>query len=320
MFTKGQGRSSALTAVAFLTVAGAAADAQQIFTDNSCVLVKEATVQKFVGRQIGRVKRLAPGTVTAKAEVVTADRISGLSDGPVCLAPTQEELLLLTGLMIDRAALSAAKGLDAAQVALGLTRTLQAAIEVRERAATGFAPVDEKETEALIQQISVESARLAIEIKSRKEDIVANPTIRAKLVEADKSLNEVAYYGASAGAGGTLFGEFMKSKEPKTALYAVLDSKEVGVGSEFARRLPDRAKKVPGTLRDTFALRRTMGDAVEDPEKADDGADRARVEAEATAQRVRKAIQPFPLTTRKDVERKNSPVPRVQDGSKPKTF
>jgi hypothetical protein len=267
---------------------------QQALKDHSCVVVKETTTKRIKNEALKRVPGFGRGTAKQAVEEATGD----LGTGPICRARSQEELLLLTGIMIDHAALSAAKGVDAAQAALGRKRTLEATIAQLEREASGFKPGDPKVTEVVIRQVSEESAQLIEEIADRKKDHALDEKALAKLKEAQHSLNEVEYYSAGASVGGILFARFLDSGASRANLEAMLNSPRIGLGSDFAQSLPARAKKVPSTFANTASLMATINKVVEDPEKADDGAKRAKTLMQEKDADMRKALQGYSLTPR----------------------
>src|SRR5262245_42914054 len=84
----------------------------------------------------------APGGKTGflkKALNKFKEIVPGFSkESPICGARTQEALVLLTGVMLDRAALAAAQGLDEVQVALAMKQTLVLQIEELKRAVGGL--------------------------------------------------------------------------------------------------------------------------------------------------------------------------------------
>jgi hypothetical protein len=219
-----------------------------------------------------------------------------LGGGPICGSTTQEQLLLLTAMMIDRAALSAAKGVDAAQEALGRQRTLQERIFVLERAVDGLGSGKPDEAEVLISEVSAVSGELSQELSRLNANKALDDTALARLAEAHRSLNEVQYFGASAAAGGTLFTVFLNSGQSRENLVAILISPSIGLGSEFFKTVPERAARIQTTVVNTYKLKTTLSEVVAGPEKPADGEKRAKKLAEEGAKRIMDALRATGLT------------------------
>ena len=276
-----------------LLVAAPALHAQNVVLDNSCAISSKGTsgavqsaIDSVIRNPFGRKAR----------EVAPAAPLPGLADGPICAARSAEELLLLTGLMMDRAALSAARGVDSAQIALGRKRTLETKIAELERAVNGLGSGNPSATEVVIKEIAEESEELSTEIKRLRASNALDEEAQKKLAEAQRNLNEVTYYSVSAGAGGKLFTQFMKSGKSTTNLYAAMASPRVGFSSDFAQNMPERATKVPGTVKDTVDLKGTISEVVKAPESASEGDKRAKERAQDDAKRIQEAMKSSGIT------------------------
>jgi hypothetical protein len=221
--------------------------------------------------------------------------IPGVGDGPICQTKSGEELLLLTSIAIDNAARSAVIGVGAAQDALHQKQTLEADIAMLDRQANGIKPGDPKDTEAIIARVSEESDRLNREIQERAADNALDETARTKLAEAQQSLNEVEYYGTSATVGGVLFAKFLESGKATKTFYENLTLR-LGLRHDVVMHLPDRASKVPGTLKNAITLRNTIAKVVRHPADEDDGAKRAKKLMKDKDKQVQEGLKGYPLT------------------------
>jgi len=279
-----------------LVITTTVARAQENWLDNSCAVTGESSAGASKGGRFGSlVKKVKQG----------ADLVSKglLDDGPICGARTHEEVLLLTGIMMDRAALAAAKGVDAAQEALGRKRTLEAKIAELDRALNGigssptaFGSGDSPASEGLVEEVSQESQALVIALQALKDSNALDPQAREKLAEARRNLHEVTYYGVSAVAGGTVFARFWNSNQSKANITTMLQ--RVGFRSDFAERLPGRAKNLPNTFKNTVALKTTISAVVADTDKeADEGEKRAKKRAQEDSDAVRAGLRSLGVTT-----------------------
>jgi hypothetical protein len=197
--------------------------------------------------------------------------------------------------------MSAAEGLDAAAEALNVARPLKEAIEERKRASTGFKPMALNDTEVFVAKVNDASVKLAAEIPSHEQMIKSSPDIQQRLVVAHRRMGAVVYYGASAAVGGTLFGRFMNDNASKKTLYATLDSKYIGLGSEFANELPRRGERILATLTGTFQIRAALRSVTSDPaDGATSATEQAKADAKAIAKQIRDELsrQGQPLTPR----------------------
>jgi hypothetical protein len=199
--------------------------------------------------------------------------------------------------MMDRSALSAARGVDFAQRAVGRKRTLEARINDLDRAVNGLGSGNPSATEVLINEVAAESQSLVEELNRLVASNGLDEEAKKLLALAQSSLNEVNYYGISAGAGGTRFGSFMRSNPSLTKLFAILNSPRIGLGSDFAKALPDRAVKAGTTIDNTADLRKKIGAAGATLEKPADGEKRAREQAMQDADRIQRALKETGLET-----------------------
>lgn len=270
---------SLLTVVAMLPLAGTMpGQAQEQWLEHRCVAPP-------------RFKIRLPGQFWAR-------------ESAICAARTQEALLLLTGLMLDRAALSAATGVDEAQVALGIKRTLAERIAELRAAVEGLGSGTSSTSEVIVTEIAAESSELALELKRRQEGGL-DDAAKAHLEEAQRHLHEVSYYGSSAMVGGKRVSDFMRSGRDKSTLLNALNSPRIGFGSDFAKQVPERAAKVPSIFTETVALRATIRLVVADPDKdAKAGEERAKKQAKEDGERVQAGLESFsiPLTPAKDTQ------------------
>lgn len=231
-------------------------------------------------RAIGKIKGFIPGFA---------------KESPICAARTQEALVLLTGVMLDRAALAAAQGLDEVQVALSLKQTLVQQIEELKRAVGGLGTGGKgNASEVIITEITAQATELSAELERRKAAGTLTPDVMSHLVTAQQSLHEVQYYGLNAIAGGNLIRQFIQSNGSKAALFAALDSPQIGFGSDFARRLPDRSKKLPPTFAGAITLRQGIGKVLDNPDKyAKEGEKAAKEKAKSDGERIQRDLDSF---------------------------
>jgi hypothetical protein len=270
-----KGLLSAAT-VAALVLVGSDAGAQQLpakyAADFPCAadLFPGAPRSRFgLPRQIPKIPGI-PGVDKLLPEENAVCRTSGL-----------EELLMLTGRMIDRAAYSAAKGVDAVQLALGRQRTFLGPIAELERALSGVGISDPDKTEVVIRETSAASKELAVEVQQMKETMRTDPEVVKNLGMAQSSLNEAEYYAATAVVGGTLFGKSFSAASNQERAQLALTSQRAGLASDFAQKTPERTGRVRSTVADTITLRGGISKAVKNAEGDGEGSKRAKAQAKA---------------------------------------
>src|SRR5262249_31331753 len=131
-------------------------NAKNAAMENSCVATESGGVVGNATRKVTGLFRKLKQENNLPGDVPIT-----LGGSPICNARSQEERLLLTGLMMDRTPLSAAKGVDFAQIALKRKRTLEAKITALDRVVNGLGSGNPSATEVLITEASNESEELA---------------------------------------------------------------------------------------------------------------------------------------------------------------
>jgi len=202
-----------------------------------------------------------------------------IQQSPICAIQNAAEVLVLTGILMDQAALSAARGLNAALAALGRQQMFAGQIADLERATKGLGTGNPEATAMLITEVSDTSGNVSEDLEALRRERALDPVVISNLAEAQASLHEVRHYATAAGVGVTRF--TMLQAESRQSPTATLT--QIGFTPEFAERLPRRAGSLPGTLKNTFRLRSTIADIVGD--KRDDK------EADDAERRVREAVQ-----------------------------
>lgn len=209
----------------------------------------------------------------------------------VCQAEVMEDLLLLTGRMIDRAAYSAAKGVDAVQVALGRQRTFLVPIAELERALKGIGISDPNKTEIVIKETSAISRTLLVEVQQMKDTMRNDEAVQKNLRDAEDQLHQAEYYSVTAIVGGSLFGKRFAKASPKEKAQLALFSERVGLASDFAQTLPERAARVSNTATDSVALQEGISTVVKnaegDDEQGRDGVKSAKTQASTDLEAAR---------------------------------
>lgn len=129
-------------------------------------------------------------------------QIEGVAgDSPMCQASTEEQRLLLTTMTFDRAALSAAKGVDSAQEALGLKRTMQAQIVELDRQVSGFGTGGSDLSQTIISQSSAEAETLKAQIDEMVENDALSDDAKLKLAVAKNEYQNSVTYMTTAALG-----------------------------------------------------------------------------------------------------------------------
>ncbi|MGE3959593.1 MAG: hypothetical protein AB7H96_22955 [Vicinamibacterales bacterium] len=243
----------------------------------------EATARKAagaIGRGIGRLRRRsAPPAGVPMPE-----------PNAVCRTQALEETLLLTGRMIDRAAYSAAKGVDAVQVALGRQRTFLVPIAELERAFIGLGISDPDKTEVVIREASAESQALLLEVQQMKDSMRTDPVVTGHLKRPQTSLHEAEYYAITAVVGGSLFGKGFSAATNQERAQLALASERAGLASDFAQEMPDRSARARTTVTDSVALRGGISTVVanaEGDEQDEGGTKQAKAQALADLEAAR---------------------------------
>ncbi|MEM9570755.1 MAG: hypothetical protein AAF996_04765 [Pseudomonadota bacterium] len=222
------------------------------------------------------------------------EQISPLS--PICKAPTHEQRLLMTTVMLDRAALSSAIGVDRAQEALGLKRTLQAEIAELQRKLTGLGTGGSDESQTVILEVRAQSA----ELETKLAELIANRALNEdaiqKLAQARAELDNVTYYAASATTGAVLYSRYLK--EPGVSI----ETKTSGlvnaglVREEFVNSLAEAPGDVASAFRSTVALSATIKKIDQDVELPDADRTDAEEQAQADLDRIGEQLAGFSLT------------------------
>jgi hypothetical protein len=237
----------------------------------------------------------ASSGLAAKANKVLGE---AMPESAICRSRSQEERLLLTGLMLDSAALSAARGLDEAQQALGIKRTFENEIALLERATQGFGSGGDNVSVTTIESASDQAHGLVTLLEERKAAGTLDEKANAHLAEARGHLNEVGYFAVSFGAGMYLVTEFHKNSGATSMqqVMAVLGSPRIGFRSDFLARVGQRAASLPETAMKTVELNDAISKVVATPEAPKKGQERARKAADQAAERIRDGLKDETLT------------------------
>ncbi|HCB39835.1 MAG: hypothetical protein VXY23_09325 [Pseudomonadota bacterium] len=162
---------------------------------------------------------------------------------PLCEINSPAGLLLASADYIDRATLNAAQGIDSIEKALGMKQTLSKIILELEKALEGENPAAQIDADVIkaTEMIGSRAKEIEAELEKRKDKYLGSDEFRQHVVESQISLNAANYYQAQSALGVTTFRKYWMDADKQQRLDLVSANSAVGITSEFAENLPERA-------------------------------------------------------------------------------
>ncbi len=222
------------------------------------------------------------------------EQLSPLS--PICRASTHEQRLVLTTMMLDRAALSAARGVDSAQEALGIKRTLQQSIIYMERQLGGLGTGGSDLTQTVITEAAEGAKGIEEQLQSLVQSGALNDEALAKLNQARLELDNVTYFSGSAIAGAYLFTKYVKDANATPVQKASGLINAGLVQEDFVSDIAEAPSDIGSAFKSTLILASTLSEVTKEVETPEAGQTSAGAQAEADLERIEQELASFSLT------------------------
>lgn len=295
----------AFTLASTLLVAPAQAGKLQAIADNLCVVDDSGKFKGGVGGVV--TNRLAKetskiplwgklkGTATSATSVVV-DKVKDktqdwFSSSVVCSADTQEERWVLTAMLLDRAAISAAVGVNEARAALNLKAQSVSDIASIERALDGLGTGGSNVTVTTIKSASAQAAIIREQVAKIREKGGLSDEAREHLINAANELDKVDYYGATSVAGIKLLNDYFASSNVENIEKIETVIASLGLDKNTLRRMGNQAKSVTAAMSGMVMLRRAIGDVLRDDFQSDKSAKKAENKARKVAKKDQDKVQ-----------------------------
>ncbi|MBB35225.1 MAG: hypothetical protein CME88_07300 [Hirschia sp.] len=282
----------------FLTVPQAHAGLLDAGMDNLCVLDSSGKTSKgeggFIGSRIDKLNigggRL--GEWGGDAKDMLKSKAGGLfKTSVVCDAKSHDERWILTALLLDHAALSAAQGINSAQAALGEKQTMLNEAAQIERALEGLGTGGSNVTVVTIQSASAQAALLRSKVEAMKSDGALTDAAKQHLADAARALDEVDYYGGTALAGLKLLNDYFASSDVQNVEKVQTVIASVGMDKDAIKNLGKQLKSLGATMKGTVTLRQAIGKVSREASDGKKAEKNARKQSQKEAKKVRKELQ-----------------------------
>lgn len=221
--------------------------------ENACLF--EDRIAEKVSSKFGTARGHLRGAWKATREKV-------FDESPLCSLKTVPELLLVTSAYFGEAGLSVAHGLDKAEQALGLKRSLLEEIAALESALQGQALADQlvDRTVKLSSQIGETTRRIEQELERREREGYLTPEAKALIAQARLALSRARYFQIQALAGSTAVKQrFDRASDSEKASWVL--HPEVGITGDFIKKAPGRILQATKDLAKSFTLGNKIDDA-----------------------------------------------------------
>lgn len=180
---------------------------------------------------------------------------AGLEDSPLCSLKTVPELLLVTAAYLGEAGLSVAQGLDKAEQALGLKRSLLREIAELEAALAGQKLADQlvDRTVVLSSTIGESTKRIEEELEKMERGGYLTEEAKQLIARSRTWLSRARYFQVQTLAGAAAVQRKFEeaSEEEKTSWIL---HPEVGITGDFLKQAPKRILQAVKDLERSLAL------------------------------------------------------------------